>query len=667
MTDKSAHESLQPLQDVLDEREKALAEITEETHENLDEASKEIALQTSEHLKSAITETKANLKEYTELLDNMPDSEKIKEVELVTILKEIVSKMKADNPDAEYPSMEQLISDLGLKNVESGTELLQQDEDYNLDLDEIAQATYDETVTPSLNLDTHVMSVYHEYVDELGAVENSAQLGDFLRQKWETVKYDLFQQYRDTPEQGAGDKVFKGKTAGMLDKILPSDAIAQNSALDKFFHAIQEVGGEVDPDQLVDARGNLDQAQMNSAVETQIQKICKKAETQNLEEYKSAIKPAENFVKGETLTKEGHNKIADLLEDMPDNFNGTKFAKEYEAYVENTAKNGKIAKGFDEWLGERPKKSGLDGMMDNISLLLAKSGMSKLFGKFFGSDSFIGKLFGGEETPEAKADDEEFKSSRFKSRAAYEHNKLAESMVTQSEISDMNWKEVKIKGIEISADGKPNLSAITPDQLVKLKAVLESRTCKFAKTKGMSVADLVWLNSNADAADESGFTLNIESETKTFDYTERGLEAAKEFAAGGSLEQQVGEKYADRFDEPLPASAFEGGVKNFENLKPGMKSFLEDIDSKYWQGESLSSEDVEIFLNKMNADVFDSDDEAFEETNETGEYYSLEGGELVEKENDAKKYVFEANGTGWTDDVRFDSVKAFIAWLKKQS
>ena len=641
----TVHEKLQPLQNVLDEREKELEKIQNLTGEELQEKQTEIEQDVSQKLKDAIPEVRANISAFIKAQENIPDDEKIKESELVLLLDEIVDEMGGE----DYPSRDELMEQLGLKTTTSNSEFFNIDENYNLSKEEVRQETYDETVKGPSSLKRDILSVFHEYGKEMETVSSAEQLGDFLRTKWNSVRSLLILQYTKTETGSSNTSAFKEKQeGGMISKLLPSQSIAQNTDLEKFFDAIQEVGGDVDPDVWVNNNGELNQATMEQDVERQIQILVQSAQNENLSSYRKAVLD-KDLATEEGLTKKGHELASQLLENVPENFHNTKFEKEYEAYIENTAKKGERAKEFDEWLEERPKQGGIGGIIESLSLLLAKSGLGKIFKQFFGADSWIGKLFGAEESDEEKEDDERFKGSQYKNRRAYEHSKLAEGMVSKSDIESLSWEKVKISDIPMKEDGTPNLSNLVPDDFPKVKTVLKSDKCEFAKTKGFSIADLLWLDANISVRDADTFTVKNGEEESSFGYTAEGLAEAKKCVEEVDVAKQIGEEYSDYFEEALPDEAFTSSTQSYETLQPALKSLLNLDKNEFWKGYQVTPSDMKHFLSVIGGTMGWAWTKKFRNKENT---FYVEGSKFKQREG-----MF-----GGSND-EFDSVEAFFKTL----
>ena len=621
------HEKLQDLQDVLDlkaEREKEIKELTGGTAEELEARKKEmnieLARDIAHELKDAMSEFKENLKSYMEVLGNTPDKEKLMEKDV----EEILAKLEKEFGLTASEIMEML----GLKESTDDNEHLSEEdvitEEINPDVMSVETDIADATGVKSVDLDKHVMSVYKEYSKEdMAKISTPEEFAKFLQGKWQEVRPTLIKEYAIQPEQQT-ESAFTGKQKGLLEKFMPMNSEVKNPELQKFFHAIQEVGGEVDPDTWVE-NGELNQAVMDQQIEMQIQTLGKKAGKQDLELYKKASSNENLSADGE-LTKLGYETAAEYIEEIPDKMQKTKFAKEYQAYVENKLKEKEIPKPFDEWLEERPKAGGIEGIMDTVKLLLAKSGLTDILKNFFdfSADSWVGRLLGAEKTDEEKEDNQEFeKQEKYKNKNAWEYAQKAKTFENAEKIQKLDWTGIKIDGIDMGADGKPDLKDITPDDLVILEAIVNKEKPSAlvqARTAGLSLEDLIWMHDNdSDITPTNEKSFVITGSDKIFKYTEAGLEQAQEILSGdGKIIKQVG-KHAKKFEEKLPSKAFVSADENFENLQPAMQSLL-GLPERYWGDYVFTPEKLDIFLAAMGESgglfytkYFRNIDDAFED------------------------------------------------------
>lgn len=113
-------------------------------------------------------------------------------------------------------------------------------------------------------------------------------------------------------------------------------------------------------------------------------------------------------------------------------------------------------------------------------------------------------------------------------------------------------------------------------------------------------------------------------------------------------ELAIKDKLHDRFDAFWKRFSPDLANSDKESLFTGTKEELQTLQSflqlpeSFWQGHQLSQDDLDLFKNKMRADVFDTSWNTFHK----------------------KGDKFEADGTGWFKDEQFTSVKNFLDWLK---
>lgn len=636
---------LNPLQKVVDIAADHKEQLAKVTGEELVALTEELDAEMIRVFNEMIADTEKNIKEYAQLLNDpgIVDRNKIEETELYEMLIAALAIVGKTTPE----DVTFFLNKLGLKPATDLDEFVELDDNDELDQGEMPQSTYDETVTGDIPLNKQIQSVFLEYSDQIRAytppIESFEDLKNFLSGKILIALVALSDKYtpkESTMEKGAftGASQSESPLGGIADLFMSEGT---ESELGKFYNALL-VGGAVDESKFFDKSGKYNETFARIAMETQIANIFEETNisTTAFESYKSLLNPPK------WDTPEGDLKTADFLEGVPEGFRGSDFEDDYELYIQKSLKNNKYPKDFNEWLSERPKPGGIMAIFDQLKLMMARSGLGKLISDFLGEDNWLTNIFGGKKEEEEKSDDFK-KQTRYTNPKAYEYGK---NQMNREELEDpAKWEDVQISGIEMKEDGKPNLSSFTPDKLVILKDVLESDNCTFAKTKDLTLDELVWIKDNVTTRAEDSFTVTNGDDTNTFAYTPEGIIAAKECIKEISIEGQIGLEYVDYFSEgfALPDKAFtDTENKEFATLQPALKSILRPEMKKFWkEGYHL---EVDKFLRNMDDGItsqgaFDNSEEAFEQESDDS---------------------FQVNGSGWFTDDSYSSVENFMKSLK---
>jgi hypothetical protein len=656
----SVHEKLASLRNVVDTGEgkrKELAAMTDKTEADKKILESELATEMKGLLTTAIVDTKKNIKKYADALEEMPTTDEgiIQESELYEEL--LAAIIASGGTEAELPTYTQL---LGLKPVSSAEELFTLDSDDTfLDKDEMVQSTYDETVDTESGLDSHVMSVFREYPDEVQLLNSPEELQQFLLSKWETVALPILRQkYAPAVSKSANEKVFSAgssATGSGLEGFVSTKSVAQ-SELDAFYNAIAEVGGSVDDSFFLDKNGRLNEAEATSAIEEQVSKICGKIDPTQFEQYKQAI------ILPEAGSEQMGKKMAQWLEAVPEKFRGSDFEKKYTVYLEKSVKDRKYPKGFEEWLAERPKPGGIGGWIDTIKLLFTQSGLGKLLMDWFGEDTWIGKLIGlgDEDTKEDEVEDEAFKNqTTYTNPLAF---KYVKDYVLIEELSSLDkWEGVSIKDIN-----KDNLSA-HKKELTDIKLILESTdpTMMLARKKGLTLDTLKKLNSMKESVilvpGKELFTLKGDIKKKEYTITNEGIGEASTLVEtlnpdASDGETLLGAEYAAKFnlDKEFPSNAFtDSNDKKFDTLQPALKSLLK-LDSKFWGTFTIDDGGIAKFLENMGGIIGALG---------TGKFRNIDT--AFQPNSDASKFeVSTGTFRNLGGNPEYDSVEAFFKTLE---
>jgi hypothetical protein len=635
------HEDLQPLRDVLDVRAEEIAKLNLKTGKELTQEDALIAAKVAEDIQIAMNDFEKNiLPAYIEALPNTPERLKIQESDIWNIAGEV--------GEALGLSREEVMSRMGLQMVNSSEEFFDLDtegvNEYALSEEEVRQNVYDDTVEGNPSLSKDILSVFHQYSNdqEFSKISTQVELVKFLESKSTIVMNELDAYYiqKNNPTSKSRAYSTSKKKSGM-DIINSIGKEIYPATVQEWFNATNKVGfPAVNPAEWLDpSTGKLNRSVMQEELNIRISELTNGLTDGDIVNYKAAL------VSPDAKTKEGQLKIADYLETVPENYRNTDFESRYESYLEGNAEKGKSSKNFDEWVEESPK---IEGIKDWLKKLIFTIPFLK---DLIGGTKF-GEYLGLNASTEDENNDAEFKKDNkgYTSYRAYLRAKEAEGMVTKDDILTLDWKDVLISGIPMSSDGKPNLSNMIPDDFPKLKKVLESENCKFAKTKNLTLEELVWINDNITIKDENCFTITRGDETNTFDYTTAGIEAAKECTKDVDIEEQIGEEYVDYFAAGviLPDKAFtDTANKQFATLQPALKSLLGLDKSKFWKGYELTDGAVTTFLANMDEGItaqgaFDNSEKTFEPSGDS----------------------FDVNGSGWFTDDSYESVENFIKSLK---
>lgn len=598
MGQNSPHKDvLQPLHEVeekVNEKIKELKDAAAATNEEFKEFDEnDLAPMKKIVLNEQIDKAKENMIEYAEEIKTDPARLKINETELhKTLISAIIA---GGGTEADLPIY---LEALGMKPAKNATELFEFDDDYEVDEEDMLEVTHNKEADPQTGLNSRVTSVFYDYQKDLKNITTRDEFRSVLLAKIPKALELLDRKYLPAKEQTTLSQIEPGKNMGENIKEMISFKPSEQTELDVFYNAI--FGGAIDEKALLDGNGRLNKITARELFSQKIEQICSEFDESQAGQYQKMIEVPE------WGTADSNQKMSDLLDAIPEDFYGSSFAKKYEKYAEDSINLYKKApKGFQEWLGERPKPSGIGGIVDTIQLLFTQAGLGKLLKDFFGADSWIGRLLGVSDEEEQKMEDAEklkMKEAGIKNPAAWEYKKdIAKLEDLQA---NPNWENVSIKNIT-----KENVGTF-PDEVDAIKSILDSTepTMNLARNKDFTLDTLKKLDEMKESLilipDKELFTLKGDMDKKEYTITESGIAEASVMAEtldANTTDVDVLGDYADKFSlkKELSDDAFTDlSDKRFATLQPSLQDLL-TLDSKLWGSYKITDIDMEHFLDNM--------------------------------------------------------------------
>jgi len=609
------HEKLQPLRDLQSDPKETL-NILKQTKEELNIVENEAAEAAKIELDAVLAETKENIAAATD----------IEEAEVLVLIDAVIKDLGG------YMSREELMNDLGLKGTVDNTEFLKLDtkgegkhviSEAEL-LEEVSASggTAEEGEGSLAGFDKNVTSVFEEYVDEFETavppVKSIEQLKIFLEGKMTAALVTLNEKYAQQTsgvEQPASNNSYKnenqgsGTGSGALGSLgaLFEDARSENTELEKFHNALLIEGSiSENVEKVMYTEGNARKF-MQESIDEIIAKM-QEPGSKTFEQYEAVGKAPE--------TKLGKDNLrVELLEGVPENFQGGEFEEDYEDYMQKCLADGKRPKNFNTWLDERPKPGGLMGTWDYIKELFAKSGLGKILRDLFGKDSWISNIFGSKEEAEMDEEDEkEMKEAGIKNPAAWE---IKKNLVEIEELSKPEkWNGVKIEGflpndgVELTENELQlrilKLSAEDKDVLKNVLNASASENSVLVMARAMTfdlplLTKLDGIKGNIEhKAGENSFTLNDDPSKTPYTITVDGITKAANDVATLVKDAEGFAGHEEQVEDVSNWSedAFAGSERIFANLQPALKGLLK-LDAKYWEEFKLDKAKVEKFLDAM--------------------------------------------------------------------
>ncbi len=598
------HEKLQPLDDLLNNSAVDLSVLKKTTHAELKESGDAAALAAVAKLDAALTATKENIK------DNLGI---IPETDVIMILDDVIKEIGG--------SREALMQGLGLKGIADNSEFINLDEDAVISEAELlggGSAGNEEGEESNDGFNKDVESLINEYWDEIKTIPSIDKLEEFLLVKMEEALTELENKYNEKEEiktnpsahsdfVGGGQSSLLGGLGGGLGEMLSSEGT--DTPLSKFYKAILYKSSV--NEKALFHNGKFDRILAKGVLETQIGILIGEMEkpgSKTFEQYKTKLTPVEPG------TPAAEKREADLIEGVPENFRRSSFEDNYHKYIQTCIKNKKPAKSFDEWLVERPKPGGIMGMLDQIKVLFASSGLGKWLKDIFGEDSWITNLFGGEEATEdaedAAFDKQKDTADGYSNRKAYE---IMKDQIKIKELSDpKKWGGVFIAGFTgLTVEAlQTKISGLDDSKKVVLGNVLnatDGTILAMARKKDFDLPLLTKLNGITGDIEhkvgESSFTLTNDPSNTPYTITVNGITKAVSDAASLVEETEGLEDYEDKIDDINKISNWSdeafNGEKKLDNLQPALKGLL-SLKADYWKdGFKLTKDNVDKFLKAM--------------------------------------------------------------------
>lgn len=651
MSQNSPHKDvLEPLRQVEEEVNKKVDELKElakgtqvEINE-FDETSLEGVKKAV--LNIQVQKAEEKMREYAQEIKTDPERLKINESELYQTLTAAIIAGGGTEEDLPY-----YLNMLGMKPAKSASELFDLDANFKVDEAEMLEVTHNKEADPQTGLNSLVTSVFNDYQEDMRKENVTTKDGlrtvllskmpralELLNRKYTSTKKGEKRLADIEPERGMGKQISN------LFSLKPNE----QTELDIFYNAL--FGGKIDEKPLLD-NGRLNKIRATELFSQKIEQICGEFDESLASQYQEMIKVPK------WGTPESNKKMFDLLESVPEEFQGGPFEKKYEKYAEDSIKKDNcVPKGFQEWLSKRPKPSGIGGVIDTIQLLFAQSGLGKLLKDFFGKDSWIGRILGLSDEKEKKMNEEEkqkMDEAGVKNPTAWEYKKDIAKM--ESLQKNPKWGEVLIEGIT-----KENVGEF-PKEIDAITSILNSQeeTMDIARKKGLTLDTLKKLDGmSASLVLVTGkelFTLKGDKDKKEYTINNEGIGAASSVVESidenaEELDQILGEhsgKFSLTDQFPINTLFTDSNDKRFATLQPALQSLL-GLNSKFWDVE-ISDTYMKRFLDNMGGNMgwvstgkFRNVDNAFQES-----------GDLFE----AKEGMFSSN-------TKYKTVKEFFEKLQ---